>query len=656
MAGKIRGITIEIGADTKGVSAALSSLNGSISKTKSQLKDVEKLLKMNPGNTELIQQKQRLLAEQVQNTKDKLEELKRTQATMDAQGVDKTSAQYMALQREIIDTENQLRSAEEALESFNRELNPSRASKFSAALQKVSTAAKTISEKTKEAAQKTRVLSTAAAGALTAIGGVAYKAAKNADELNTLAKQTGFTTEELQKMQYASDRIDVSMDTITSAAARLTKQLGTNESKITDLGVSTRDANGDFRSTSDIFYDTIQALSEVENETERDTLAMDIFGKSANELAGIIDDGGEALRDFGKEAEDVGAIMDQETLDSLNEVNDEIDRLKAKGAARIAQAGAKALKALTPVIDKVAGAIEKVLDFIGQLTPQQIGIIAGILALIAAISPLLSLISGISAAIAFLATPVGIAIAAIAALIAIGVLIYKNWDKIKAKAIELGKKVASAWESLKANTAAAWQNMKAAVSTAVENAKAAAQTAVENIKTKVSSVWDTIKSKTKSAWASIKSAITKPIEEAKSTISGIINTIKGFFPISLGKIFTNIKLPRFKVTGGEAPYGLGGKGTMPSISIEWFRKAMKNAYVLDGATIFGAMGGRMLGGGESGKELVISYDKLAEMVGGGQTVINMTINPSPGMDERALANMVAKRIQESVNRKAAVWA
>lgn len=656
MAGSIRGITIQIGADTSAVSKALSSLNSALSKTQKQLKDVDKLLKLDPKNTTLLQQKQKLLEEQVKNTKDKLEELKKTQETMDAKGIDKASEQYMALQREIIDTENQLKKAETALENFNRELNPSKLDRFKASLENVSKKAKDFSDKAKEAAQKTKTLSLAAAGALTALGGMAYKAVTNADDLNALSKQTGFTTAELQKMQYAADRIDVSMETITGSVSKMTKKMASSEQTFTDLGVATRDADGNFRSASDVFYDTIAALSGIENETERDAKSMEIFGKSATELTGVIDDGGAALKEFGEEAEQAGLIMDQDTLDSLNEINDEIDKLKAQGMARIIQAGAKALQALSPVLEKVGQVIENVLNWIGQLTPQQIGIIAGVVALIAALSPLLSLISGISAAISFLASPIGIAILVIGALIAIGVLLYKNWDKIKAKAAELGKKLADAWNKIKSSTKQAWENVKTSVSDAITNAKTTAETIINNIKNTVSNAWNTIKTKTTSAWASIKNAITSPITAAKNTISGIVETVKGFFPIKLGNIFSGIKLPHFKIDGGEAPWGIGGMGTKPSVSIEWYKKAMKNAYLLDGATIFGAMNGKMLGGGESGREMVISYDKLAEMVGGGQTIINMTINPSQGMDENALANLIARKIQDSVNRKVAVWA
>lgn len=554
MADRIKGITIEIGGETTKLQAALKGVNSTINSTKSQLRDVEKLLKLDPTNTELLRQKQKLLGDQVKATSDKLEELKKAQAQMDASGVDKSSQEYMALQREIIATEQELKNAEKA------------ASEFNVTLAKVSATATKVSEGAAKAAEKTRALSTAAAGALTGLAGIAYKAATNADDLNTLAKQTGFTTEELQKFQYAADRIDVSMETITGASQKMVNKLRSSEKTFTELGIATRDASGNLRSSKDIFYDTIKYLSTIENETERDAVAMSIFGKSANELAGIIDDGGQALKEFGDEAEQAGLILDQETLDGLNEVNDQIDKLKAQAVGSIAKAGASALQALTPVIEKVAVVIEKILNYIAQLTPQQMQIIMTILAVIAAISPLLSIISALSAAIAFLASPIGIVIAIIAALIAIGIALYKHWDEIKAKATEFVNGVKNGFEQLK---------------TDVSNA-------VENLKNNVARTWE-----------NIKTAITTPIQQAWQTVSGIVDKIKNMFNFSLS--FPHIKLPHFSWTWTDL-----GVVNIPHISVEWYKKAYDEPYMFTRPTV---VGNRGFGDG-NGAEMVYGKDNL----------------------------------------------
>lgn len=432
MAEKIRGITIELGGDASGLNKALKNVNGEIKNTQAQLKDVERLLKLDPKNTELLAQKQKLLGDQIQNTKGKLETLKSAQATMDQNGVEKNSDQYMALQREITATETEVKNLETASKETANAM-----SSIAKAADKVAAGAQKVADKTKK-------LSAAAAGALGAIGGLAYKTVQSADELNTLAKQTGFSVAELQKFQYAADLVDVSVEDITGSATKLKKAVAGDSKELAALGVKTKNADGSFRDINDIFYDTLAALGDIDNETERDAAAMAIFGKSADSLAGIVDDGGKALNELGQEAEDMGLIMSDDTVDSLNEVNDKIDKLKAQSKARLAETGAKAMAVLTPVLEKVVGLLEKLFTWIGSLSEEQLQTIMTILAVVAAISPLATLlskisglvaaiptlISGVSSALMWLmANPIALVIAAIVGLV---VLIATKGDEIQA--------------------------------------------------------------------------------------------------------------------------------------------------------------------------------------------------------------------------------
>ena len=324
MAGSIKGITVKIGGDTTGLNKALGEVNAKIRDTRSELKDVERLLKLDPTNTELLKQKQELLAKSIEQTSNKLKTLKEAEkkAKEELKNNESGAEQYRELQREIVKTEQSLKTLE------------SQAAKSNATLSKIGNTAANV-------ANKTKVVSTAAAGLLGAGVAGAVNVGKKADELNTLAKQTGLTTSELQKMEYASELVDVSVESITGSMRKMTKNMNSTSAEVNEawqtLGVSLTNIDGSARGVSDVFYDTLEALSKVGNETERDQLAMSIFGKSANELAGIVDDGGAALKKLGQEAEDAGLIMSQDAVDGANEFNDVIDKMKAKASASFGQ-------------------------------------------------------------------------------------------------------------------------------------------------------------------------------------------------------------------------------------------------------------------------------------------------------------------------------
>ena len=375
MASRIKGITIDIGANTVPLTDALKEVDTSLKKTQTQLNDVNKLLKLDPGNVELLAQKQKLLNSAIADTGKKIkEERKALQQLANAEGSEKHTKQMEALRREIEANEIQLKKYKEQLKEI-----PTALSRFSDSLGK--------------AAESTKILSAAATTALTGLAGMAIKAGAMADDLNTLAKQTGFTTEELQKMQYASDRIDVSVESITGALKKLTAQVSSNNKNFEVLGVSLTDINGNTRSMSDIFYDTVKALSRIANETDRDTMAMSLFGKSASELAGVIDDGGEALRAFGFEAQSAGLILSQDALNAANEFNDKIDELKAKAKAAFFESGATLAENFLPVLENLVEVGSRVLEFIASLDSGTLQLITEVLLFTAAMSPVLKIAS-----------------------------------------------------------------------------------------------------------------------------------------------------------------------------------------------------------------------------------------------------------------------
>lgn len=156
-----------------------------------------------------------------------------------------------------------------------------------------------------------------------------------ADNIITLSMQTGQSTQQLQEFSYATELIDVSVDTLQGSLTKLTNNMqdtmnGTGNAKASfeALGVSVTNADGSMRSANEVFYETIDALGQVKNETERDAMSMDIFGRSAQDLNPLIIQGSKTLKAYADEAHNMGYVLDDEALSALGAVDDAYQRLQ----------------------------------------------------------------------------------------------------------------------------------------------------------------------------------------------------------------------------------------------------------------------------------------------------------------------------------------
>lgn len=166
------------------------------------------------------------------------------------------------------------------------------------------------------------------------------ESAAYADEILTQSAVTGLSTEALQEYQYAAELVDVSLDTLTSSQSKMIRSMdaarrGSKEQAeaFDKLGIGVQNADGTLRDAQEVFGDVIDALGAISNETERDAIAMTIFGRSARDLNPLIKAGSDGLRELTQETHNVGYVMGEEALDALGAVDDQLQRMNRSGEA-----------------------------------------------------------------------------------------------------------------------------------------------------------------------------------------------------------------------------------------------------------------------------------------------------------------------------------
>lgn len=706
--GRIRGITIEIDGDTKNLNKALKDVDGQLSSTKSSLKDVEKLLKLDPQNVELLDQKQRLLNTAIEATKERLDTLK------GAMTDDLAPDEVDALNREIIATEQSLADFESQAEG-SADATGELATQSDTAAEATQTAnqgwseskdvlAKLAKEGLDKAAAACKKLAKALAGAV-------GDSAEYADEILTMSTKYGMSTDSLQEFSYMAELVDTDLGTITGSMTKLTKAMGSDSDVFAQLGVSIRNTtDGSMRSADAVFLDVIDALGQMESGVERDNVAMELFGKSAQELNPLIETGSEGIAAYAQEAHDMGAVLDEEALTSLGEMDDSFQRVEQAGTALKNTIG----MALAPVITQIAEGIANLSKWFQNLDPDMqqtiitiVGVVAALIPAIAAVTKIITTVQALSGVFSTLSMgPAAAVVIAIEAIIAIGILLYQHWDEIKEwatnlwdsiveiwtniteaiseawnnikeKATEVWNNVSDwlseKWSAIKEKASETWSNMKQAVSTSWSNMQ-------QNIKDKGGGIKGTILalgenyveawrgafntidqltggklsaalSKVKEILGNIKDAFTEKLNAVKTFVKGIVDKIVGFFDFKWE--LPKLKLPHLSISGKFSI----SPPSVPSFSIDWYKSAYNNPVMFTSPTVLPTANGYKGFGDGSGAEIVIGLNKLQELVGanGAGVTNNITIVQQPGQSPAQLAEMVARQIQLNVQRQKAVY-
>lgn len=226
------------------------------------------------------------------------------------------------------------------------------------------------------------------AGVTTALYKTTIATSQTADDILTLSSTSGIATDTLQELNYASELLDVSVDTINGSITKMIRSMESSKTKTSEqakafkeLHVSTSNSNGSLKDANTVFYKTIDALGKVKNETDRDALSMQIFGKSARDLNPLIEAGSGKLRELSQEAHNVGYVMSEDTLEAFGELDDAIQRM-SKQSDTLKNSFAVAL---LPMITALAEAFAKVPVPVLQTTIVLAGIITTIVLAVKAI-------------------------------------------------------------------------------------------------------------------------------------------------------------------------------------------------------------------------------------------------------------------------------
>ena len=325
---KINGLTIAINADTSGVTSGLKDLTSqSVSLTK-QLKSVESLLKMDPGNTDLIATRQRLLAESVDTTRKRLEALKGAQEDVQAamERGDIGTDEYIAFQKELVLTEKRMKELGDETEDTGKDMEKTekQSGKFGETLKNgLATGAKV-------AAAAIAAMATAAVATAAKLVDLTGDTAEYGDNVDKMSQKLGMSAQAYQEwdfiMQHAGsdiDKMSTSMKKLAEAVQEPTKE---SAAAFERLGISIEDAKN--MSQEDLFKTTITALQGLESGTERTALANDLLGKSAMDLGALLNQSAEETEAMRQQVHDLGGVMSDEAVKASAAYKDSLQNMK----------------------------------------------------------------------------------------------------------------------------------------------------------------------------------------------------------------------------------------------------------------------------------------------------------------------------------------
>jgi phage-related minor tail protein len=697
MAKRIAGITIEIGGDTKNLQKSLGEVDKKLSATQNTLKDVNKLLKLDPGNTELLTQKQKALSDQVSNTKDRLQQLKDAQSGV-AEGTD----EWDRLQREIIETEQNLKKAEDAMKEFG-----------SVGAQQL----KVVGDKFKAVGDKMSSIGTgmskAVTGPIVAIGAASMAAWSEVDAaMDTIVTKTGATGEALEGLQKVAENLATSIptdfETAATAVGEVNTRFGLTGDALEDVSgkfIKFAQINGtDVNSSIDQVQATMAAwgitaehtgsvldmLNKVGQDTGTDVIALsgtlqdnkvifDEMGLSISDAANFLGnldkngvDAGTAMAGLKKALQNAaaegvpmstalaqleGTLKSGATNTAAYQAAMELFGNKAGPAiAAAVQSGQLSFTELQGTLQDFSGSVEE--TFAATLDPMdqmqmtmndlklagadmgaaiQEAALPMIQSLAETVKTLTEGFRSLSPEQQQFIVKVGAAVAAIGPLLVVGGKVVSGIGSIISLVGSVSGAITAAGGLIPAITALATAAAPFLVGGAIIAGVIAAGVLIYQN-------WDTIKEKAQALWDKIKEVW----EGIKNTIAGVVDKIKGLMDFEWK--LPDLKLPHFTVQG---EFGFNPP-RVPTLGLEWYKKAYNNPVMFTQPTVLQTPSGLKGFGDGNGAEVVLGMDKLRELTQGNTVTVN--VYAAQGQDVNAIANAVARKIYSGVQSRGAAIA
>ena len=420
---------------------------------------------------------------------------------------------------------------------------------------------------------------------------------------------------QFQELGYSTEDALAMLISLSDGGANVGTIMGSLTKAVSNLSSETDDVPG-------AFQDAIKAMEESSSVSEAlqaqvgDTgkTVEEIFGKkAAQELAANVQNGNFAIDQWSEALQNNQGILEQ-TTDDATTMQDAWSQATNNVSLALSQTFAPAI---SDVVTRVAEVITQVAQVV-QDSPALQAVLTGVavaLGIVAAALAISSIIQGVTAAFGMLntvllANPIFLVVTAIAALVAGLVYAYNNCETFR----NIVNNAFSSLRSFVTNTLTSLGNTVTTVWTAIkDNIINPVQTAYNNVTGKFSDLHSSIsekindtRSKVQETFESIREKMESPIQAAKDTIDGIISTIKGWFPLSIGNIFSNLKLPHFSISG---EFSLNPP-SIPHIGVDWYAKGA----VFDAATIIPTLYG-LKGVGEKEPEAVSPVSVLQSYVG-----------------------------------------